>query len=164
DAYAIVPSEFSSLDLDEAHPDQHDVVKIVINALPVPDQQVTWEQIVEYRSDPNSLNRFIDLRNWISEMARGKLTPLEVEEKLEPVLNRFHKQMEIHRIKTEPMRLEAFVVTSANVIQSLFRYGGRTTPKGLCSIEHRKLSLLEGESTSEGSEVAFVLKTKSLFA
>jgi hypothetical protein len=163
DAQAVVPSEFSSLDQADTQPDQHDVVKIVITALPAPDSQASWEQIVEYRSDQNSLNRFIDLRNWINDIALGKVNPLEVEEKLESILNRFLRQLEIHRIKAEPMRVEAFVVTNANVIANLFSYGGTMSPKGYCSMEHMKLSLLQGESPVEGSEVAYVFQTKSLF-
>ncbi|HET9786589.1 MAG TPA: hypothetical protein VFP47_05630, partial [Pyrinomonadaceae bacterium] len=162
DAHAIVPSEFSSFHQDDDSINKHEVVRVVVSALPVPDEQVSWQKIIEYRSDPNSLNRFLDLRNWIGDTASGKLTPLEVEEKLEPVLKRFRKQMEFHRMATVTTTFEAFVVTTTDVIRSLFGYGGRTSPKGLCSLEHLKIALLEGESTAKGSVVAYVLKTRSL--
>ena len=162
DAHAIVPIEFNSLDQDDEHVNKHDVVRIVIAELPVPDRDVSWEQIFEYRNDPNSLNRFLDLRNWISDTARGKLTPREVEERLGPVLKRFRKQMEIHQLKTVTTTLEAFVTTTADVVRSLFASGGNTIFMGLCSIEQRKLALLEGESTAPGSEVAYVLGTSFL--
>ena len=162
DAHAIVPSEFSSFHQDDDSTNKHEVLRIVVNALPVPDEQVSWQEIIEYRSDLNSLNRFLDLRNWIGDTASGKLTPLEVEEKLEPVLKRFRKQMEFHRMAIDTKTFEAFVVTSADVIRNLFSYGGTTSPKALCSLEHLKLALLEGESPSTGSVVAYVVKTRSL--
>ena len=160
DAHAIVPLEFSSLDQEDESTDKHDVMKIVITALPVPKQDVSWEQIIEYRNDPNSLNRFLDLRNWISDTARGRFTPVEVEQNLRHVLNRFSKQMKIHRMKEDVTILEAFVVAAPDLTK---RYAGHLNLPGLCSVEHVKLALLEGESASEGSEVAFVIRTKSLF-
>ena len=156
DAHAIVSSEFSSLDQDDESANKHDVVKIVVTGLPVPAQDVSWQQIIEYRKDPNSLNRFLDLRNWIRDTARGGLTPIEVEQNLRSVIKRFRKQMEFHRMKAEPTILEAFVVAAPDLTRSYAAHSG------LFSVERLKLALLEGESASEGSEVAFVIRTKSL--
>lgn len=38
-------------------------VNITLNALPVPDETVPWEQIFEYRSDPDSRSKFLALRH-----------------------------------------------------------------------------------------------------
>lgn len=160
DAHAVVPREFSSLDQEDESTNKHDVMKIVVTALPVPNQDVSWQQIIEYRNDTNSLNRFLDLRNWISDTARGRFTPVEVEQNLRHVLNRFSKQMKMHRMKEDITILEAFVVAAPDLTK---RYAGYLNLPGLCSVEHVKLALLEGESASEGSEAAFVIRTKSLF-
>lgn len=162
DAHAVLPSEFNSFEQADEAPNQHDVLKIFVTALPLPHQDVTWDQIIEYRNDLNSLNRFLDLRSWIMETASGRLTRLEVEERLQPVLRRFRKQMEIHRMKTATTTFEAFVTTTPEVLENLFHYGVGTNPKRLCSLERRKLALLEGELRSEVSEVAFVLGTTFL--
>ena len=159
DAQAVVSNEFTSLEQDDEDPDRRDVLQILINGLRLPDKDVSWEQIVQYRSDPNSLNRFLDLRNWINEIAGGKLTPLEAEQRLQPVLKRFRKQMEIHQMKTVSTTLGALVTTSPDVIGNLLSY-----PRGtkVCFFVHRKLVLLEGEALSDVSEVAFVLGTTFL--
>jgi hypothetical protein len=162
DAHAVVSSEFSSFEQDDEHPNKEDVVKIGVAALPLPDPDVSWQQIIEYRNDPNSLNRFIDLRNWIRDTALGKLTPNEVEESLAAVLKRFHKQMEFHRMKTVATAFEAFVTTPSDVLRNLFRDSGSMILNGICSLERRQLGLLEGESLSEGSVVAYVLGTNCL--
>jgi len=159
DAHAVVSNEFTSLEQDDEDPNRRDVLQILINGLPLPDKDVSWEQIVQYRSDPNSLNRFLDLRNWINEIAGGKLTPLEAEQRLQPVLKRFRKQMEIHQMKTVSTTLGALVTTSPDVIGNLLSYPGGTK---VCFFAHRKLVLLEGEALSDISEVAFVLGTTFL--
>lgn len=44
-------------------PGKCDVVDVAINALPVSDDSTPWEQIVEYRSDPDSISKFLALRH-----------------------------------------------------------------------------------------------------
>jgi len=158
DAYTVVPSEHSSLDHDDPDPENYDVVKIVLPAFPVPDDDVTWQQVLEYRNGPDPQNKFRIVKNWISDVARGSLTPDEAEEKLQHLLNQYRKRLELHQIKTTTTTLEAFVVTTTDVLDS-FRPGEHA----LFSTEHRKLALLPGESASAGSEVAYVMRTKSLF-
>jgi hypothetical protein len=150
DAYAVIPSAHSSLDRDDHG--SHDVMKIVLPTFPVPEDDVTWQQILEFRSGPNP---FSFVKNWISDVARGSLTPDEADEKLEHLLDQYRKRLETHQMKTTTTTLEAFVVTTPDK----FPPGERA----LFSVEHRKMGLLQGESTSAGSEVAYVIRTKSLF-
>lgn len=151
-AYAVIPSEHSSLDQDDEG--DQDVAKIVLPTLPVPEDDVTWQQILEFRHHPNP---FSLVKNWMSDVARGLLTPDEAEERLELLLNQYRARLETHQMKTTTTTLEAFVVTTADV---LYRF--RSGERALFSLEHRKMALLAGESTSAGSEVAYVIKTKSL--
>jgi hypothetical protein len=157
DAYAIIPSEHSPLDQDDHG--NHEVAKIILLTFPVADDDVTWQQVLEYRNGPNPQNKFCIVKKWISDVARGSLTPDEAEKKLEHLLNEYRTRLEIHQMKTTPTTLAAFVVTTPDVLDR-FRPGERA----LFSVEHRKLTLLQGESTSAGSEVAYVIKTKPVFS
>jgi hypothetical protein len=58
-----------------------DAIKIVLRSLPLPDEKTPWEQILEYRNDPDSRQKFFALRNWMSDVARSNLTPIEIGEK-----------------------------------------------------------------------------------
>lgn len=156
DAYAVIPSEHSSLEHDVQG--NQDVLKIVLPTLPVPDDDVTWQQILEYRNGPDPQNKFCVVKNWVSDVARGSLTPDEAEDKLEHLLNQYRRRLETHQMKTTTTTLEAFVVATADVLDQL-----RPGDRALFSLEHRKLTLLPGELTSPGSEVAYVINTKSMF-
>jgi hypothetical protein len=160
DAYATIPRGDNTLDHDNQHPEQHDVMKITL-VVPVPDEQVPWDDILQYRQDPDSQNRFFELKEWISDVASGSLTRGEVGEKLEVVLDRYRKLMETHQMQMNWTRLEAYVVTTADVLGDLDASLSRST---LFSVEGRKLALLEGESTSPGSVVTFVIQAKSMLA
>lgn len=68
DAYPVFYKEFASDQKQKAV--TTDIVQIALDALPVPDESTSWEQILEYRSDPDSQSKFLALRHWMNEVAR----------------------------------------------------------------------------------------------
>src|SRR4029077_6346630 len=101
---------------------------------------------------------------WMSEVARGKLTPAEAEEKLEYLLNQYRRGIEIHKMKVNTTTLETLVVTIADAPKNLLTLQWGEIAKGLFSIRHRKIALLEGELTAKGSEVAYIMKARDTFS
>ena len=161
DAYTVLASGFSSLDQDDESATVHDVVKIVLHALPVPAAHVPWEQIIDYRNDPESQKQFLLLKDCICEIARGSVKAMYAEETLRYLLNRHGQQLELHGIHLANTSLEVFVVTTADVVANLTGFSWNQDAQSSCSVEHRKLALLDGESTTPGSEVAYVMNATS---
>lgn len=163
DAYATIPSEDSSLDDDDQRPNKHDVLKIAV-VVPVPDQQASWQQIIEYRNDSDSQERFFELKEWMSDISRGAIAEAEAQQKLEFLLDQYRRVLQRHEIQINWTKLEAFLVTSADDAQRFTPFQKNQSASPLFSVEPRKLALLETESTLAGSIVAFVTKTKSMFS
>lgn len=161
DAYPVVSTELEQA--QESHANKSDVVQIILNALPVPDESTSWEQIFEYRSDPDSQAKFLDLRNWMNEVARGNLTSMEIEQKLEYLLSRYQRHLELHRMKTNAGTLETIVVMAGEIAENLAHFNFGKAAKALFSLKHRRIALMEGELTSPGSEVAYVIKARERF-
>jgi hypothetical protein len=160
DAYPVC-NEFVSL--DENNTSKSEVVQIIITALPIPDQSIPWEQVVEYRSDPDSRSKFLALRHWMSEVARAELTPAEVEEKLEYLLDQYQKHMRLHRMKTNVGTLETVVTTGAEFLGDMVSFKWGKAAEALFSLKRRQVALLEGELTAPGSEVAYIVKARDTF-
>lgn len=163
DAYATIPSGDSSLDEDDQRPNKHDVLKIAV-AVALPEEQASWQQIIEYRNDPDSQGRFLELKEWMSDIARGAIAAAEAKEKLEFLLNQCRLALQRHEIPINWTKLEAFVVTSADYSESLIRFQKGPSASPLFWVEPRRLALLEAESTLPGSIVAFVTQAKSMFS
>lgn len=158
DAYSIISAELSSLDQDDRNsPTHYDVLKIVLS-LPVPNQNVKWQQIIEYRNDPVSQIRFRILKNCMSDIAQGLLTPSQIEETLEYLINSYRGQMVLHGMQTDMKRLEVFVVSTAVALAKYATHQWSPVSQSIFQLEPRKLALLEGESTTPGSEVAYVIE------
>ena len=158
DSYAVIPVEFSSLEQDDPRITKYDVVKIFLGALPVPVDHVPWQQIIDYRNNPETKGSSLLIKDWMSEAARGSFTLDQVEETFEYLVNRFRRNLETHQINSTTMALVAYVVTNAVFLQTLAGAGPNWGTRALFSIEHHQIGLLEGESTSPGSAVAYLMQ------
>lgn len=139
------------------------VLEIVVNQLPVPDESVPWEHIMEFRSDPDSYSKFLALRNWMNEVARAKFTPIEVEQKLEYLMDQYWRHMQLHRMKANAGVLQTVIVSTAELIENLVKIQWGKVAKSMFAFKERQIAMLEGELTAPGSEVAFIIKAQETF-
>ncbi len=142
---------------------KNDVYRLIIDALPIPDDSTPWEQIIEFRDDSDSQQKLLDLRNWVNEVARGDFTPIEIEQKVEYLLSQYKRHLELHKMKISKGTWETIIVSSAELLEDLAKFKWGKIAKSLFAIKHRKIALLEGELNSPGSEVAYIIKAKEAF-
>jgi hypothetical protein len=159
-AYPVLPFKMRNSN----EPSQSEVIEIVFNNLPTPSEETPWEQILEYRADPESRAKFLDLRNWINEIAREKLSAVEVAEKLEYLLSQYQRQVNLHKMKANIGVIETVIVTSAEIAEDLVKLKFGKLAKMPFSIRRRQIALLETELTAPGNEVAYILRTQQAFA
>ena len=161
DVYPLFYTEYP--ELTQKTSGAEDIIKIAINQLPIPDDSTPWEQIIDFRNDPDTEKKFLGFRVWMNEIARAKLTPIEVEQKLEWLLQEYEQHMQLHRMKTNASTLETIVVSIAEFAEDLAKRNFSKLAKGLFSVRHRKVALLEGELKSPGREIAFISKAQETF-
>jgi hypothetical protein len=161
DAYPVLPR---TIPIAQDSPTiKSDVIRLIINAMPIPDDSTAWEQILEYRRDPDSRRKLLALRKWITDVSRRALKPAEVEEELEFLLGEYQAHLNLHRIKTNARTLETLVVTGAETVAGLLTFEWGRAARALFSLKNRQVTLLEGELALPGREVAFVMKAKERF-
>ncbi len=154
DAYPLFRSEFPQLYLQKAG--AGDVIEITVNHLPIPDDSTPWEQIIDFRNDPDTEIKVRRFRVWMNEIVIAKLTPKEIEDKLEWMLDEYRQHMEVHRMKTNISALETIIVSLVD------RKVGDIV-KGLFSVKHKQIALLEAEAKAPGREIAFISKAQETF-
>jgi hypothetical protein len=140
-----------------------EVVNVVLNQLPLPADDVAWEGLIEFRSDPAVVQSLYDLRNWMNEIARADLTVGEVEDRCSWLVSQFERHLALHRMKAQRGVIESLVTASADVIERVAKLKVGELARGLFALQHRKLIMKEAELTSPGSEVAYILKTRDAF-
>jgi hypothetical protein len=160
DAY---PVFYQSSALPELNIPTQNAVQVALNALPIPDEATAWEQIIDFRSDPDSRSKFLDLRNWMNDITRNELAPIEIEQKLEHLIDQYQRHLNLHKMKTNAGLIETVVISSAELAEELIKFKWGKVAKSLFSFRKRKVAVLESELTSPGSEVAYIIKARKIF-
>ncbi|MGH9903111.1 MAG: hypothetical protein ACRD68_14990, partial [Pyrinomonadaceae bacterium] len=70
----------------------------------------------------------------MNEVARAKLPPAEVEEKLEHLINDYQEHMKLHELKVNKGALETVVVARMEFLEDLVRVKWGKIAKGLFAI------------------------------
>ncbi len=161
DAFPVLPLKLLNI---EQKANNCSVVQIVINSLPTPNDQTPWEQILEFRQDPETSGKFLALKQWMREVAKSELTPIEIEEKLDWLIYDYRRHMNLHKMKVDKGAFETVIVTAAELIEDLAKFKWGKAAKSLFSIKERRIALLEGEINAPGSEVAYIVKTREQFS
>jgi len=141
-----------------------DILTIVIGALPEPSDSVPWDQILDYRNDPDSRCKFLALRNWMIDMAHANYSPVELTQKLEYLIDQYEQHLKLHRMKTNARSLETILVAGAEFVENLTRLRFSRIAKGLFTIRHQRIALHEAELTVPGREVAYIAKARESFS
>jgi len=110
------------------------------------------------------------LREWTSEVAKMKLSPNEVEEKLEALLSSYEDHMRLHKMKFRWDTLKTIILAETGFITRGWLTGLGALPRivgmvaaPLYSIRQHKLSLLAEERKAPGKEIAYIIKAKEVF-
>ncbi len=94
---------------------------VVLNSLPIPDDGVAWEQIEDFKSDPDSKSKFIALKNWINDLGKQEMAQSEIEDKMAFLINDYEKHLQIHKMKYSRGLLETIVVTPAELLENVIK-------------------------------------------
>ncbi len=143
--------------------DRHDVIEIVLKALPMPSPKTPWEQILEYRNDPDIKGALSGLRKWIHEMARSDLPVAEVQDKLDWMIREYKSHVKRHRLEIDVGTVESVLTIGAEIIENITTLNLSKAIKASFSLKHRKIQLLQSELSAPNQEVAFIVKTQEAF-
>jgi hypothetical protein len=137
---------------------QDTVLNIVLNNFPEIDQNSSWERILEFKSDTDSIQKKLALRRWINNISRMNLKPYEVNDELEYLINEYQDSLKLHKLKYSSSKLSAILTfpfklwkDPVEAVSSLF------------TLKEKKIELLESERNSPGREFAYITKINSYF-
>lgn len=160
-SYVPIVNEYPQIEHQDAS--QSQILDLVIHNFPKINTSTTWEQIVEFKSDPDSIAKYLELRNWITEVSKSNLTVNEVQEKLEYLLNKYERHMALHKMKFNKSSLELVVISSLEMLENIARLKFSKLAKTMFSFKENEIALLEAELKAPGNELAYISKIKTQF-
>lgn len=138
-------------------------VEIVVGNIPLPSETTPWEQIIDFRDDPDSRQRLLSLRQWTRDVTAGNMKPFEIEEKLEFLLEEYRAHMRLHKMKFGHGALQTVITTTAEIIENLVKVSVGKIAKSLFDVQEKRIALLEAERKAPGREVSYVIKASTVF-
>lgn len=146
--------------LSNSKGEKDDVLQIVLRNFPIPDDSVSFEQIIEFRSDPDTRRKLLNFRRWMSKISKETLSGFEIEEEFDHLAHEYKRYMDIHKMKTTQGTLGTIVTTSIVVLENLIKIKWGDIAKQLFEVRKRKIDLMDAEFKAPGKEVAYVVKIK----
>ncbi len=140
-----------------------EVARITLSELPIPDDSTAWEQIIDFRNDGDACNSLVELRDWMAETARGTLNIVEAQDRLESLLSKYRRQLELHRLKSTLTSWQGYVCAGPDFLENLVRMKFGKAAKQAFSIRRERIELLQGELNLPGHEVAYIVKAQETF-
>lgn len=141
-----------------------EVANIVLEAFPLPSPKCSWEQLLEFRLNPEVRELFNGLRVWISGIARSDLSRMEITQKLEWLIQEQRRHLRIARMEADSTLLEILVVTTAEILESIVKLNLGHAAKLLFSLRKRRLALMKAELNVPGRELAYLVKARERFS
>lgn len=143
---------------------QNDVVKLVIESLPEPDyESVSWEQIIDFRNDPESKMLLKYLRHWITGFSKQEATYNNLFEELTYYCAKYEEHIRLHKMKLTNGVLETLLMIPVEMIEGVIRLKPTKTLDALFKFKKQKVQLLEQEMKAPGRDLAYILKARDRF-
>jgi hypothetical protein len=147
-------------------PDTTPVLEVIIKSMPIPDDQTAWEDIIEFRNDPESMKRLRRLRVWVRKFAKETTATslAEMKEEIEVLLDEYEEHMKLHRMKVNKGATETLLTVAGKVAEDLVKLKWGELAKLPFILKERKISLLEAEAKAPNRELAFISIVRERFS
>ncbi len=160
EAYPIVknmslPFEISSKKLK--------VVQLLLNRIPVLDKDIPWNDIFQFKNDPETKQKFLALRNWIADLAQTDLSVNELEDKIEYAFQQYEKHLQINKMKFKKSVLETVVVQGSELLENLIKLKIGKIAKEIFEYKQLEINVLESELNAAGKEIAYINRIEKKF-
>jgi len=147
----------------DGHSVDRDGLSIIIKQMPIPEKDTPWEQIMEFRSDPNSQYWLLRLRNWVRKTVLPNGPPSDLEEELEWLLSQYTKHYRLHRMQYHLDVFHQLVKGPIEVIENLVKIKWSKVIDPFFEIGKRRLKFLKDELLLPGADVAYIAKVQHEF-
>lgn len=142
---------------------EYKILEIVLNKFPVIDENVSWEQLIEFRSDPMSMKKFLALRNWMIDISKGNYNSKEISEKFDYLFSEYSFHLKQHKINSTMGSIKTFAVTSSEILEDLVRIKWSKAVKAVFELFEKNTRLTKIESNAPGKEIGYVYDVKQKF-
>ena len=144
-------------------PGKDAVIHVVLKSIPLPHDGTAWEDIIEWRNDPEARKRYLRLKHWMNTVVSENRSPQDLHDEIQMLLAEYEDYVKLHCRKLQIGILETFVTTSAEVLEGLVKLKLSDAARALFSLKRRDVELLEAERLAPGRQLAYIAQARGRF-
>lgn len=139
---------------------KQEVVAFLLQKFPVPNENTSWEQFLDFKKDPDVKSNYLALIQWINTAAAANRPVHEIEDEYNYLYDQYSRSVRLHRLKINVTIWEILVHAGMDLLTTL---GATGIVKNLFAYRKEKIALLESELQLPGREIAYIHKANQAF-
>lgn len=162
--FTVIPCDLSIYEIKDITNIKAETYNLILEDFPIVNiDNVSWEQIFNFKNDQEIYNSIWGLRNWITNISKSNKSINEIEEEYRYLKNKYEQAIKIHRLKTGNSIFQTTIQTSAELLENIAKLKLRKMTELLFKFKENKISLMESELKSEGNQFSYLFKIKDKF-
>lgn len=139
------------------------VLRTVIRELPMPDESVPLQEILELRLDSEFIDKRERLWAWIRRVSVDNWTEQDLREELRHLSSEYEKYMRMNRVKFQFTSFGAVVKFGVGLIEDAVKLNFKDITDSLFTILGENVNLSAAELSAPGREVALIPHLKTVY-
>lgn len=133
------------------------VLQVALKSFPVPSDEVSLQELVEFKSDRKVAEQMKLMRNWIRKtVANEEATPAKVGEEIADNLEDFTQHMRLANMKYKTEVVQILVTFPLATIERVCKLQFSQLFDPVFAVRKAKIALLEAELKAPGRELAYL--------
>lgn len=141
-------------------PHDSPALEVIVNNVPMPPAGMPWQEIVQFREDPENVQSLRRLRLWAQQQASSKKSVEQISEELESLLYDYRKYMTVQHRKFSQGVVSTIVTSTAETLAHVASLNFGKAVGALFALRERRVALEEAELRAPGREVAYVARVE----
>lgn len=163
--FTAIPCDNSIYSIEGITNTKAETYNLILKDFPIVEiENVSWQQIFDFKNDPQVYNSIWGLRNWITNISKSNKTSGEIEEEYRYLKNKYEQAIKIHKLKISNSLFQTSIQTTAELIENVAKLRLRKLSDLLFKFNENKISLMETELKSDGSQFSYLFKIKNKFS
>lgn len=162
--FTAIPCDNSIYSIENITNVKAEIYNLILEDFPIIEvNDLSWEQIFDFKKDPETYNSIWGLRTWITNISKTNKSIGEIEEEYRYLKYKYEQSIKVHKLKTSNSIFQTTIQTSAELLENVAKLEFRKLSDLLFKFKENKISLMEAELKSDGNQFSYLFKINNKF-
>ncbi|MGB8193720.1 MAG: hypothetical protein WCF67_17440 [Chitinophagaceae bacterium] len=136
----------------------------ILGKFPVPDENTSWEQLLDFKKDEDIKRKYYSLIHWINEISLKNMPVSHLIDQYNQLYSEYTHQYSLHKLNSNFTTIELLMTAGIQFASAIFHQNFIAAFKDLLTIRKQQVTLLKSEKEVEGRELAYIFSANEQFS